>query len=146
VTAAQTKVRSASSSVYLLMPKPQRSPSLMRISTVLYLSSAAGLLLSGYLTDRFSWRLIFLPNLLYAVGAVCFLLRYYPTITPPSVTAERRLRLREGRFCRVHLRASQILRRARVVQITRLLSNSPNLAIDTLQTCAWPDGRVLRIS
>jgi len=51
-------------SVYLLMPKAQRSPSLMRISTVLYLSSAAGLLASGYLTDRFDWRLIFLPNLI----------------------------------------------------------------------------------
>jgi MFS transporter, DHA2 family, multidrug resistance protein len=71
-------------SVYLLMPKPQRSPSLMRISTVLYLSSATGLLLSGYLTDRFNWRLIFLPNLLYAAGAVYLLLRYYPTIAPPS--------------------------------------------------------------
>src|SRR5580693_2295912 len=71
-------------SVYLLMPKPQRSPSLMRISTVLYLSSAAGLLLSGYLTDQFNWRLIFLPNLIYASGAVCLLLRYYPTIAPPS--------------------------------------------------------------
>ena len=71
-------------SVYLLMPKPQRSPSLMRISTVLYLSSAAGLLASGYLTDRFNWRLIFLPNLLYAAGAICLLLRYYPTVTPPS--------------------------------------------------------------
>jgi MFS transporter, DHA2 family, multidrug resistance protein len=71
-------------SVYLLMPKPQRSPSLMRISTVLYLSSAAGLLASGYLTDRFNWRLIFLPNLLYAAGAVCLLLRYYPAIAPPS--------------------------------------------------------------
>ena len=71
-------------SVYLLMPKPQRSPSLMRISTVLYLSSAAGLLASGYLTDRFNWRLIFLPNLLYAAGAICLLLRYYPTVKPPS--------------------------------------------------------------
>ena len=71
-------------SVYLLMPKPQRSPSLMRISTVLYLSSAAGLLASGYLTDRFNWRLIFIPNLLYTVGAVCLLLRYYPTIAPPA--------------------------------------------------------------
>jgi DHA2 family multidrug resistance protein len=71
-------------SVYLLMPKPQRSPSLMRISTVLYLSSAAGLLASGYLTDRFNWRLIFLPNLLYAAGAVCLLLRYYPTVAPPT--------------------------------------------------------------
>ena len=56
----------------------------MRISTVLYLSSAAGLLASGYLTDQFNWRLIFLPNLLYAAGAVCLLLRYYPTIAPPS--------------------------------------------------------------
>jgi MFS transporter, DHA2 family, multidrug resistance protein len=71
-------------SVYLLMPKPQRSPSLMRISTLLYLSSAAGLLASGYLTDRFNWRLIFLPNLLYAAGAVCLLLRYYPTVAPPA--------------------------------------------------------------
>jgi DHA2 family multidrug resistance protein len=70
-------------SVYLLMPKAQRSPSLMRISTVLYLSSAAGLLASGYLTDRFDWRLIFLPNLLYAAGAVCLLLRYYPSVPPP---------------------------------------------------------------
>src|SRR5580692_5865976 len=33
-------------SIYLLLPKPQRSPSLMRASTILYLSSAAGLLLS----------------------------------------------------------------------------------------------------
>ena len=71
-------------SVYLLMPKPKRSPSLMRISTVLYLSSAAGLLASGYLTDRFNWRLIFLPNLLYAAGAICLLLQYYPAVAPPS--------------------------------------------------------------
>jgi DHA2 family multidrug resistance protein len=71
-------------SVYLLMPKPQRSPSLMRISTVLYLSSGAGLLTSGFLADRFNWRLIFLPNLLYAAGAVCLLLLYYPNVAPPS--------------------------------------------------------------
>jgi DHA2 family multidrug resistance protein len=71
-------------SVYLLMPKPQRSPSMMRISTVLYLSSAAGLLMSGYLTDQFNWRLIFLPDLLYAAAAVCLLLRYYPTVAPPA--------------------------------------------------------------
>ena len=71
-------------SVYLLMSKPQRSPSLMRISTVLYLSSAAGLLASGYLTDRFNWRLIFIPNLLYTAGAVCLLLRYYPNVSQPS--------------------------------------------------------------
>jgi DHA2 family multidrug resistance protein len=71
-------------SVYLLMSKAQRSPSLARISTMLYLSSAAGLLASGYLTDRFNWRLIFLPNLLYAAGAVCLLLRYYPNVPRPS--------------------------------------------------------------
>src|SRR5580704_629153 len=71
-------------SIYMLLPKSQRSPSLMRVSTMLYLSSATGLLLSGYLTDEFNWRLIFLPNLLFAAGAVCLLLRYYPTIAPPS--------------------------------------------------------------
>ena len=57
---------------------------MMRISTLLYLSSAAGLLVSGYLTDQFNWRLIFLPDLLYAAAAVCLLLRYYPTVVPPS--------------------------------------------------------------
>jgi MFS family permease len=36
---------------------------------VLYLSSAAGLLVSGYITDHFNWRLIFLPDLLYAGAA-----------------------------------------------------------------------------
>jgi MFS transporter, DHA2 family, multidrug resistance protein len=71
-------------SVYLLMPKPQRSRPMMQISIALYLSSAAGLLASGYLTDRFNWRLIFLPNLLYAAAALCLLLRYYPTISSPS--------------------------------------------------------------
>jgi MFS transporter, DHA2 family, multidrug resistance protein len=71
-------------SIYVLMPKPQRSPSLMRVSTVLYLSSAAGLLASGYITDHYSWRLIFLPNLLYAAGAIWLLARYFPTLPAPS--------------------------------------------------------------
>jgi MFS transporter, DHA2 family, multidrug resistance protein len=73
-------------SVYLLMPRPERSPSLMRISTMLYLSSAAGLLASGFLTDRFNWRLIFLPNLLFAAGAVTLLLRYYPQVPRPAAS------------------------------------------------------------
>jgi len=73
-------------SVYLLMPKAQRSPSLMRISTVLYLSSAAGLLVSGYLTDHFNWRLIFLPNLLFAGAADWLLLRHFPKVPPPTST------------------------------------------------------------
>lgn len=71
-------------SIYVLMPKPARSPSLMRVSTMLYLSSAAGLLISGPITDNFNWRLIFLPNLLYAVGAIWLIVRYFPTIPRPS--------------------------------------------------------------
>ncbi len=71
-------------SVYMLLGKQQRSDSLMRISTLLYLSSAAGLLVSGYVTDHYNWRLIFLPNLLYASGAVWLLARYYPAVPPAS--------------------------------------------------------------
>jgi MFS transporter, DHA2 family, multidrug resistance protein len=71
-------------SIYVLMPKPQRSPSLMRVSTLLYLSSAAGLLASGYITDHSNWRLIFLPNLLYAAGALWLIARHFPTLPPPA--------------------------------------------------------------
>jgi DHA2 family multidrug resistance protein len=71
-------------SIYVLMPKPQRSPSLMRVSTILYLSSAAGLLASGYITDHANWRLIFLPNLLYAAGALWLIGRYFPALPAPS--------------------------------------------------------------
>jgi MFS transporter, DHA2 family, multidrug resistance protein len=74
-------------SIYVLMPKPQRSPSLMRVSTVLYLSSAAGLLASGYITDHANWRLIFLPNLLYAAGALWLIGRHFPAQRKPD--AER---------------------------------------------------------
>ena len=65
-------------SIYMLLPKSQRSPSLMRVSTMLYLSSATGLLLSGYLTDEFNWRLIFLPNLVLAAASAWLLWRYFP--------------------------------------------------------------------
>jgi MFS transporter, DHA2 family, multidrug resistance protein len=71
-------------SIYVLLPKPQRSPALMQASTVLYLSSAAGLLVSGYIADQFNWRLIFLPNLLYAAGAIWLLARYFPRLPEPS--------------------------------------------------------------
>jgi DHA2 family multidrug resistance protein len=67
-------------SIYLLMPKPQRSASLMRVSTMLYLSSAAGLLASGAITDHDNWRLIFLPDLAYAVAAIWLLARYFPPV------------------------------------------------------------------
>ncbi|WP_431822974.1 MFS transporter [Burkholderia sp. F1] len=76
-------------SIYVLMPKPQRSPSLMRVSTVLYLSSAAGLLASGYITDHSHWRLILLPNLLYAALALWLIARHFPTLPPPS--SDRRI-------------------------------------------------------
>jgi DHA2 family multidrug resistance protein len=69
-------------SVYLLLPKAQRSSSLMRISTGLYLASAAGLLLSGYVTDHFNWRLIFLPNLILAAGAIWILSKAFPELPP----------------------------------------------------------------
>ena len=71
-------------SVYMLVTGPRRSPLMTRLSTSLYLSSAAGLLASGFLTDRVNWRLIFLPNLLFAAGAVSFLLRFYPNVPRPS--------------------------------------------------------------
>jgi DHA2 family multidrug resistance protein len=73
-------------SVYMLLTKQQRSVSLMCISTMLYLSSAAGLLISGYVTDHYSWRLIFLPNLLYGAGAVALLARYFPHVPPSAAT------------------------------------------------------------
>jgi DHA2 family multidrug resistance protein len=68
--------------VYMLLPKPMRSESLMRISTMLYLSSAFGMLFSGYITDQFSWRLICVPNLVYAAAAIWLLLRYFPDLPP----------------------------------------------------------------
>jgi DHA2 family multidrug resistance protein len=66
--------------IYVLLAKAERSPSLMRVSTGLYLSSVGGLLCSGYLTDVASWRLIFVPNLIYAAGALWILWRYFPDL------------------------------------------------------------------
>jgi MFS transporter, DHA2 family, multidrug resistance protein len=66
--------------VYLLLPKAQRSASLMRVSTMLYLSSALGMLFSGYITDTITWRLICIPNIAYAIGALWLLVRYFPNV------------------------------------------------------------------
>jgi MFS transporter, DHA2 family, multidrug resistance protein len=71
-------------SLYILMPKAQRSVTLMRVSTVLFSSSALGLLASGWITDHYNWRMIFLPDLLYAGGAVWLLARYFPALPRPS--------------------------------------------------------------
>lgn len=70
--------------IYVVLPKPLRSPALMLASTILYLSSAAGLLGSGYITDQFNWRLIFLPNLIYAIAAIWLLVHYFPRLEGPS--------------------------------------------------------------
>lgn len=71
-------------SVYMLMPLPQRSGSLMRISVVLYLATAVGLIFCGYVTDNFGWRLIFLPNVLFAAVAIRLLLRHFPELQRPT--------------------------------------------------------------
>jgi MFS transporter, DHA2 family, multidrug resistance protein len=74
-------------SIYLLMEKKQRSQSMLTVSTMLYMLSATGLLISGYVTDQFTWRLIFLPVLPFATGAIWLVSRYFPETPPP--TADR---------------------------------------------------------
>jgi MFS transporter, DHA2 family, multidrug resistance protein len=71
-------------SVYMLMPLRERSGSMMRISVVLYLATAVGLVFCGYVTDNFGWRLIFLPNVLFAAVAIRFLLRHFPKTPRPA--------------------------------------------------------------
>lgn len=67
-------------SVYMLMPLTQRTGSMMRISVILYLATSAGLVFCGYITDNFGWRLMFLPNLLFAAVAIGLLVRYFPEV------------------------------------------------------------------
>jgi MFS transporter, DHA2 family, multidrug resistance protein len=61
--------------IYMIMPRQKWGPSLIRVAIGLYFASAAGLIVSGFLTDRLNWRLICVPNLLMAVPAL-WLLRY----------------------------------------------------------------------
>ena len=70
--------------IYLILPKAKRSPSLMNVSTGLYLASASGLIFSGYLTDHVHWRLIFLPNLILAAGAIWLLRDSFPNLPQPT--------------------------------------------------------------
>jgi MFS transporter, DHA2 family, multidrug resistance protein len=70
-------------SVYMLLDRQERSKSLMRISVMLYLATATGLLFAGFVTDNLSWRLIFFPNVLLAVVGIWLLVRHYPDV-PPS--------------------------------------------------------------
>jgi MFS transporter, DHA2 family, multidrug resistance protein len=74
-------------SVYLLIPRQNRSKSLMRISVMLYLGTAAGLLYSGYVTDNLDWRLIFLPNAVVVPAALWLLRRNFPNV--PASASQR---------------------------------------------------------
>jgi MFS transporter, DHA2 family, multidrug resistance protein len=69
-------------SVYLLVPRQNRSTSLMRISVMLYLATSMGLLFSGFITDTYGWRLVFLPNVLFVVAAIVLLRRHFPQVPP----------------------------------------------------------------
>ncbi|MCI3206470.1 MULTISPECIES: MFS transporter [Pandoraea] len=71
-------------SVYLLIPRPRRSVSMMRISMMIYLSTALGLLVSGYVTDQYTWRLLFVPNIVVAVVAIWLLTRHFPKVVRPT--------------------------------------------------------------
>ncbi|ODP31562.1 MFS transporter [Pandoraea sp. ISTKB] len=71
-------------SVYLLIPRPRRSVSMMRISMMIYLSTALGLLVSGYVTDQYTWRLLFVPNIVVAVAAIWLLTRHFPKVVRPT--------------------------------------------------------------
>ncbi len=70
--------------VYILMTGPQRSASMMRLSVMLYLATAVGLVFCGYVTDSFGWRLIFLPNVVFAAAAIRLLVRYFPDVPHPA--------------------------------------------------------------
>jgi hypothetical protein len=50
----------------------------------LYLATTVGLVFCGFVTDNFGWRLIFLPNVLFAVTAIRFLVRYFPDVPHPA--------------------------------------------------------------
>jgi DHA2 family multidrug resistance protein len=71
-------------SVYLLIPRQNRSKSMMRISVMLYLATTVGLLFSGYVTDNYGWRLIFLPNVIFVVAAIVLLKQYFPEVPASS--------------------------------------------------------------
>jgi MFS transporter, DHA2 family, multidrug resistance protein len=74
-------------SIYMLLPREQRSKSLMRISVMLYLATSIGLLFSGYVTDNIDWHLIFLPNVICVAAAIFLLIRYLPNF--PASTNPR---------------------------------------------------------
>ncbi len=79
-----TRVLAGGASVYMLMPLPQRGGSMMRISVMLYLATAVGLVFCGYVADNFGWRLIFLPNVVFAAVAIRLLVQHFPQVPRPA--------------------------------------------------------------
>jgi len=71
-------------SVYMLLPGPQRSGSLMRISVILYVATAIGLVFCSYVTDNLGWRLLFIPNVVFAAVAVRLLILHFPNVPRPA--------------------------------------------------------------
>jgi MFS transporter, DHA2 family, multidrug resistance protein len=90
--------------IYMIMPKEKRSPAMMTTSARLYLASATGLVLSGFLTDRLNWRLICVPNIILAFIAIPLLKKNFPEL--PKTES---LRLRHADFPGLILMAIGIL-------------------------------------
>lgn len=66
--------------IYMFMPKEKRSPSMMTSSRRLYFASAAGLILSGFLTDRLDWRFICVPDIILAFATIQLLNKHFPDL------------------------------------------------------------------
>jgi MFS transporter, DHA2 family, multidrug resistance protein len=76
-------------SVYTFLTGPPRSAAMMRISSMLYLATTIGLLVSGFLVDHMTWRFLWVLDGVFAAGAICLLLRYFPRLPPePEFTTE----------------------------------------------------------
>jgi MFS transporter, DHA2 family, multidrug resistance protein len=67
--------------IYMIMPKEKRGSSMMTTSVSLYFASIAGLILSGFLTDRLNWRLICVPNMILAFAAIRLLKNNFPELS-----------------------------------------------------------------
>ena len=97
-------------SVYMLFAGPKRSSSLLRISVILYLGTSAGLLFCGYVTDNYSWRLIFLPNVVFAVISIRAPASPFPRSAAPGGCA--RAEHRHAGYCPARHRTGCVADRA----------------------------------
>jgi DHA2 family multidrug resistance protein len=74
----------------MLIPGPKRGTALMRVSVILYIATAGGLVFSGIVTDNIDWHLIFLPNVAFGGVAIWLLARNFPDV--PISKAPRNVR------------------------------------------------------